>query len=76
MSQLASDAAEIDRASADASAAVRAAQEREARLDVTRDELAAQVSTERDRALQSDAAGSESSWTVSMRSSRRPVSTR
>lgn len=59
MSQLASDAAEIDRASADASAAVRAAQEREAELDVTRDELAAQVSTERDRALQSDAAGSE-----------------
>jgi len=59
MSQLASDAADIDRASADASAAVRAAQEREAELDVTRDELAAQVSTERDRALQSDAAGSE-----------------
>ncbi|MGF0310209.1 DUF881 domain-containing protein [Rhodococcus sp. IEGM1428] len=58
LSQLASGAAEVDRAGADASAAVRAAQGRSADLESTRDELAEQVSTERDRALQSDAAGS------------------
>ncbi|QII06192.1 DUF881 domain-containing protein [Rhodococcoides fascians A25f] len=58
LSQLASGAAEVDSAGADASAAVRAAQGRSADLESTRDELAEQVSTERDRALQSDAAGS------------------
>ncbi|OZF31148.1 hypothetical protein CH294_21515 [Rhodococcus sp. 14-2483-1-1] len=58
LSQLASGAAAVDRAGADASAAVRAAQGRSADLESTRDELAEQVSTERDRALQSDAAGS------------------
>nr|WP_254925737.1 MULTISPECIES: DUF881 domain-containing protein [unclassified Rhodococcus (in: high G+C Gram-positive bacteria)] len=58
LSQLASGAAAVDRAAADASAAVRAAQGRSADLESTRDELAEQVSTERDRALQSDAAGS------------------
>ncbi len=58
LSQLASGAAAVERAGADASAAVRAAQGRSADLESTRDELAQQVSTERDRALQSDAAGS------------------
>ncbi|WP_235581810.1 DUF881 domain-containing protein [Rhodococcus sp. Leaf278] len=58
LSQSASGAAAVERAGADASAAVRAAQARSADLESTRDELAQQVSTERDRALQSDAAGS------------------
>ncbi|MDV6261840.1 DUF881 domain-containing protein [Rhodococcoides yunnanense] len=57
-SQLASGAAAVDRAGADASAAVRAAQGRSGDLESTRDELAERVSTERERALQSDAAGS------------------
>lgn len=56
-SQLASGA-DVDRAGADASAAVRAAQNRSAELEATREELAEQVSSERDRALQSDASGS------------------
>ncbi|MEK8071490.1 DUF881 domain-containing protein [Rhodococcoides navarretei] len=56
-SQLASGA-DVDRAGADASAAVRAAQDRSAELEATREELAEQVSSERDRALQSDASGS------------------
>ncbi|MCJ0893888.1 DUF881 domain-containing protein [Rhodococcus sp. ARC_M12] len=56
-SQLASGA-DVDRAGADASAAVRAAQNRSAELGATREELAEQVSSERDRALQSDASGS------------------
>ncbi|CCQ16374.1 putative uncharacterized protein [Rhodococcus sp. AW25M09] len=56
-SQLASGAA-VDRAGADASAAVRAAQDRGEELESTRDELAEQVASERDRALQSDASGS------------------
>lgn len=58
LSQLASGAAAVDRAGADAAAAVRAAQGRSVDLESTRDELAEQVSAERDRALQSDAAGS------------------
>ncbi|WP_415974974.1 DUF881 domain-containing protein [Rhodococcus sp. 077-4] len=56
-SQLASGA-DVDRAGADASAAVRGAQDRSAELEATREELAEQVSSERDRALQSDASGS------------------
>ena len=59
LSRLASGSVAVDRVSADASAAVRAAQDRSTELESTRDGLAEQVSTERDRALQSDAAGSE-----------------
>jgi uncharacterized protein YlxW (UPF0749 family) len=56
-SQLASDA-DVDRAGSDASAAVRAAQDRSAELEATQQALAEQVSSERDRALQSDVSGS------------------
>ncbi len=54
-SQLASD---VDRAGSDASAAVRAAQDRSVDLEATQQALAEQVSSERDRALQSDVSGS------------------
>ncbi|MFN3541038.1 MAG: DUF881 domain-containing protein [Rhodococcus sp. (in: high G+C Gram-positive bacteria)] len=56
-SQLASGA-DVDRAGSDASAAVRAAQDRSAELEATQQALAEQVSSERDRALQSDVSGS------------------
>ncbi|MFI8566026.1 DUF881 domain-containing protein [Rhodococcus sp. NPDC078407] len=59
LSRLASGAAAVDRAGVDASAAVRAAQNRSAELEATRDELSEQVAAERDRALESDAAGGE-----------------
>lgn len=55
-SQLASGAA-VERAGADASAAVRSAQDRGAELETTRDDLAERVSIERDRALHADASG-------------------
>ncbi|MGV8873545.1 MAG: DUF881 domain-containing protein [Rhodococcus sp. (in: high G+C Gram-positive bacteria)] len=55
LSQLATGS--VDRAGADASAAVRAAQNRGAELESTRDDLAEQVSSERDLALQADASG-------------------
>ncbi|KZF08982.1 MULTISPECIES: DUF881 domain-containing protein [unclassified Rhodococcus (in: high G+C Gram-positive bacteria)] len=57
-SQLASGGADVDRAGSDASAAVRAAQDRSAELEATRQALVEQVSSERDRALQSDVTGS------------------
>ncbi len=56
-SQLASGA-DVDRAGSDASAAVRAAQDRSAELEATQQALAEQVSSERDRDLQSDVSGS------------------
>lgn len=57
-SQLASGAADVDRVGADASAAVRAAQDRSADLEVTQQALAEEVSSERERALRSDVSGS------------------
>lgn len=57
-SQLASGGADVDRAGSDASAAVRAAQDRSAELEATQQALVEQVSSERDRALQSDVSGS------------------